>query len=126
MSDVAFESDTLAQLLERDPRYPEKAYVFVLLALQRVIGHLDEPRHISGGELALGCRELALELYGPMARTVLEHWGIRETAAFGDLVFNLLDVGVLSKTDEDSRQDFERVFDFEEAFERRYPWGRPR
>ena len=60
MSDVAFESDTLAQLLGRDPRYPEKAYVFLLLALQRVIGHLDEPRHVSGGELALGCRELAI------------------------------------------------------------------
>jgi uncharacterized repeat protein (TIGR04138 family) len=121
---VAFESDTLGQLLERDPRYPEKAYVFLLLALQRVIGRLAEPRHVTGGELAMGCRELALELYGPLARTVLEHWGIRETRAFGDLVFNLLDAGVLSKTDEDSREDFDHVFDFADAFERGYPWGR--
>jgi uncharacterized repeat protein (TIGR04138 family) len=123
MSDVTFESDTLGRLLERDPRYPEKAYVFVLLALQRVIARLPEPRHVSGAELAVGCRELALELYGPMARTVLEHWGIRETSAFGDVVFNLLEAGVLSKTEEDSRSDFDGVFDFDEAFDRRYRRG---
>lgn len=123
MSDVAFEPGTLGRLLEGDPRYPEKAYVFLLLALQRVIGRLPEPRHVSGRELALGCRELALELYGPMARTVLDHWGIRGTGAFGDLVFNLLEIGVLSKTEEDSRGDFEDVFDFAEAFERDYRWG---
>lgn len=124
MSGVAFESETLGRLLESDPRYPEKAYVFLLLALQRVIGRLPEPRHVSARELASGCRELALELYGPLARTVLGHWGIRETSAFGDLVYNLLQVGVLSKTDEDAREDFEAVFDFAEAFERNYPWGR--
>jgi uncharacterized repeat protein (TIGR04138 family) len=124
MSDVAFESDALGRLLESDPRYPEKAYVFLLLALQRVIERLPEPRHVSGQELALGCRELALELYGPLARTVLDHWGIRATSAFGDLVFNLLEVGVLSKTEEDARRDFDDVFDFADAFERNYPWGR--
>ncbi len=117
MHDVAFENDTLGRLLEKDPRYPEKAYVFLLLALQRVIGRLPEPRHVSGRELALGCRDLALELYGPLARTVLEHWGIRETRAFGDLVFNLLEVGVLSRSDEDAREDFLDVFDFGEAFD---------
>ncbi len=124
MTDVAFESETLGRLIERDPRYPEKAYVFLLLALQRVIGRLAEPRHVTGAELALSCRELALELYGPLARTVLEHWGIRDTGAFGDLVFNLHEIGVLSKTEEDSRKDFDGVFDFTEAFDRRYPWGR--
>lgn len=121
---VAFESGTFDQLLEGDPRYADKAYVFLLLALQRVIANLPEPRHVSGRELALGCRELAIELYGPLARTVLEHWGIRNTRAFGDIVFNLLDAGVLSKTEEDAREDFDHVFDFTEAFERNYPWGR--
>jgi len=123
VGDVGFESATLERLRESDPRYPEQAYVFVLLALSRVIGRLREPRHVSGRELAIGCRDLAIELYGPLARTVLEHWGICDTSAFGDLVFNLLEVGVLSKTEEDAREDFQRVFDFEEAFDRRYPWS---
>ncbi|MBA2565154.1 MAG: hypothetical protein H0V09_06990 [Gemmatimonadetes bacterium] len=118
MNGVAFESEILERLLEKDSRYPEKAYVFLLLSLQRVIGRLPKPRHVRGTELALGCRDLALELYGPMARTVLEHWGIRETSAFGDLVFNLLEVGVLSKSEEDARADFDAVFDFAEVFER--------
>ena len=112
------ESPALERLVERDPRYPEKAYVFVLLALQRVIAGLDVPRHVSARELALGCRDLALELYGPLARTVLEHWSIRETRDFGDVVFNLLDAGVLSKSDDDAREDFHSLYDFTEAFER--------
>lgn len=118
VSGVAFDPDTLAKLLERDPRYPEKAYVFLLLALQRVLARLPRPRHVDGRELALGCRDLALELYGPLARTVLDHWGIRDTRAFGDLVFNLLQEGVLSKSERDAPEDFEAVFDFAVAFER--------
>ena len=120
-SGVAFAGETLERLLESDPRYPEKAYVFLLLALQRVIERLPEPRHVTGRELAFGCRDLALGLYGPLARTVLEHWGIRDTGAFGDLVFNLLDIGVLSRTEEDAREDFEGVFDFDYAFGSREP-----
>ncbi|MFN2432092.1 MAG: Minf_1886 family protein [Gemmatimonadota bacterium] len=123
MSDVGFESMTLGRVLQSDPRYPEKAYVFVLLALQRVIGALETPRHVTARELALGCRDLALELYGPLARTVLEHWGIPGTWAIGDLVFNLLDAGVLSKSEEDAREDFHDVFDFDQAFGRGDPRG---
>ena len=118
MSGIAFDPDTLIRLLERDPRYPEKAYVFLLLALQRVLARLPRPRHVDGRELALGCRDLALELYGPQARTVLDPWGIRATRAFGDLVYNLLEEGVLSKSDRDAPEDFEGVFDFAVAFER--------
>ena len=122
MDGSALESATLERLLERDPRYPEKAYVFLLVALQRTIARLESPRHVTGRELALGCRDLALDLYGPLARTVLEHWQIRTTSAFGDLVYNLLEVGVLSRSSDDARADFDDVFDFGEAFD---PRGRP-
>jgi uncharacterized repeat protein (TIGR04138 family) len=66
-------------------------------------------------------RDLALERFGPMARTVLEHWGIRATADLGDLVFALVECGVLIKQDEDVMEDFHDVFDFDEVFERDYP-----
>ncbi len=118
--------NVLARLRERNPRYTEAAYLFVLTALQYVIDSLDEPRHISGQELARGCRDLALERYGPMARTVLEHWGIHSTDDMGAIVYALIDCRVLTKQDSDSPDDFLDVFDFEEAFERNYPWGRVR
>lgn len=118
--------NVLAKLRDRNPRYTEAAYLFVLTALQFVIDRLDEPRHISGQELARGCRDLALERYGPMARTVLEHWGIHSTDDMGEIVYALIDCRVLTKQDSDSPADFLDVFDFEEAFERNYPWGRVR
>ena len=116
--------DLLARLREKNPRYTDAAYVFLLSSLQHTIERLDEPRHISGRELAEGCRDLAIEQYGPMARTVLEHWGVHSTEDMGDVVYALIDCGVLIRQECDSRQDFENVFDFKEAFERNYPWGK--
>jgi uncharacterized repeat protein (TIGR04138 family) len=57
---------------------------------------------------------------------VLEHWGIHSTDDMGEVVFALVEFGVLVKQDEDRREDFRDIFDFEEAFERAYPWGRVR
>jgi uncharacterized repeat protein (TIGR04138 family) len=114
----------LAKLREMDPRYTDAAYLFLLSALQYAIEGLDEPRHITGRELAEGCRDLAIEQFGPMARTVLEHWGIHSTLDMGEIVYVLIECRVLTKQDSDSREDFQNVFDFEQAFERNYPWGR--
>ncbi len=116
--------DLLAKLRQKNPRYTDAAYLFVLSALQFAIDGLDEPRHINGQELAAGCRDLAIDHFGPMARTVLEHWGIHTTQDMGAIVFALIDCGVLIKQASDSRDDFRDVFDFEEAFERNYPWGK--
>ena len=116
--------NVLARLNEQNPRYSETAYLFVLTALQFVIDHLEEPRHITGQELATGCRDLALDRFGPMARTVLQHWGIHSTCDMGEIVYALIECNVLTKQETDSPDDFLDVYDFEEAFERDYPWGR--
>jgi uncharacterized repeat protein (TIGR04138 family) len=122
MTELQFAEEILDQLQERNPRFHTKAYFFVLASLHSVIRSLDEPRHISGRELTEGVKNLALERYGPMARTVLEHWGIHETGDVGGVVFALVDQGVLVKQEGDSLDDFQDVFDFEEAFELNYPW----
>jgi uncharacterized repeat protein (TIGR04138 family) len=110
--------DELFQALRKlNPQYDEGAYLFVLSALNYVLERLSEPRHITGRELASGVRDLALERFGPMARTVVEHWGIHETSDIGNIVFALVECGVLIKQDEDTRADFENVFDFDDAFE---------
>ncbi|MFW6078543.1 MAG: Minf_1886 family protein [Gemmatimonadota bacterium] len=122
-SGTGFADDILQALRKRHPRFHEAAYLFVLSALQNVIERLPDPRHVTGRELAEGVRDLALERYGPMARTVLEFWGVESTADLGEVVFALVDCGVLIRRDDDRIADFEDVFDFEEAFERNYPWG---
>ncbi|MBI4512697.1 MAG: hypothetical protein HY702_01180 [Gemmatimonadetes bacterium] len=115
--------EVLQMLRERHPRFAEEAYLFVLSALQRILNDLGEPRHISGRELAMGVRDLALEKFGPMARTVLGHWGIHSTEDVGAIVFALVDCGILIKQPTDSPEAFRDVFDFEEVFERNYPWA---
>ncbi len=118
-----FADEVLQRLKERHPRFHETSYLFVLSALHRVLESVGEARHVSGRELAEGVRDLALDRYGPMARTVLEHWGIESTADVGRIVFALVDCGVLIKQEQDSPDDFEAIYDFDEAFEENYPWG---
>ena len=123
MTEVQFADELLERLRARHPRFHEKAYLFVLASLHQVIANLDEPRHITGRELVEGVRGLAIDRYGPMARTVLEHWGVHRTEDLGDVVFALVEQGVLIKQDQDSREDFTDVFDFEDAFVRQLPVG---
>lgn len=114
----------LERIREENPRYSDAAYLFVLSALQFAIEQLDEPRHITGQELAKAVKDLAIQRFGPMARTVLEHWGIHSTADIGEIVYALIDYRVLIKQDSDSLDDFRDVFSFDDAFDRDYPWGK--
>jgi len=116
MSSIILDDVVLDKLRERYPRYSETAYVFVLSALHHVIEQLPEPRHITGRELAEGVRDLALIRFGPMARNVLEHWGVNRTDDVGALVFALVEAGILIKQDEDELADFADVYDFDDAF----------
>jgi uncharacterized repeat protein (TIGR04138 family) len=116
----------MERLRRRYPMYHETAYLFILAALHYTIERVGEARHISGREMAVGCRDLALERYGPMARSVLDYWGIRSTRDFGEIVFALVELGILVKQDDDSLDDFDGLFCFNEAFEQNYPWACPR
>jgi uncharacterized repeat protein (TIGR04138 family) len=118
-------------LVKRDPRYSYEAYEFVFAALthtQKMLGRnpaVTEPvkedeYHVSGQQLLLGIRELALREFGLMARTVFRLWGINRTDDFGEIVFNLVAAELMSKTDDDTRADFRDVFDLDEALVRSY------
>ena len=107
----------------KERRYDERAYLVVLAALEFCQQRLPERRHITGQELAAGCRDLALERFGVMSQLVLEHWGIKATADIGQIVFTLVDLGLLLSQPTDTPEDFEGVFDFGRAFGRDYPWG---
>jgi uncharacterized repeat protein (TIGR04138 family) len=115
----------LDELVRRDPRYPYEAYEFVFEALahtQQMLGRVppaegaEEPDyHVSGPQLLHGVRDLALRQFGLMARTVFRMWGINRTDDFGEIVFNLVEAGLMSKTDQDNRRDFQNVYDLDQA-----------
>lgn len=120
MHEVSFE-EALELIQQKDPRFHRDAYLFVREALdhtQKTIsrdpnGHI---RHVTGQELLAGIRDFALQQFGPMAKAVLEAWGIHRCEDFGEIVFNMIDVGWLAKTSKDSRADFANGYDFDEAF----------
>ena len=123
MAELAFRDGIMDQIRLREPRFHENAYLFVLAALEFCQSQLTERRHIGGRELALSCRDLALDRYGLLARHVLDHWGIRSTSDIGDVVFTLVDLNLLISQPSDSRADFTGVYDFDETFEHNYPWS---
>ena len=106
-------------LAERDGRYSRAAYLFVYDALQHTVEKLGkasmprEQRHVSGRDLIYGISECALDQFGPLTLTVFDHWGIRETRDFGEIVFNLVNDNLMSKTDDDRIEDFTDVFEFD-------------
>lgn len=100
----------------KDPKYPEGAYRFVMEALEFSVKRLDMPRHISGRELLDGIRDFAREELGVLARTVFDIWGITRTNDFGNIVFNLVEAGIMGKTENDSIHDFDDVYSFADAF----------
>ena len=122
MQKIQFE-EAVESILAKDARYPEEAYLFLRDALDFTIKESgdagsQESRHVSGPELLEGFRKYALNEFGPMVPTVFEDWEIERCGDVGNMVFNLIDVGVFGKTESDRREDFEDVFDFEEVFKK--------
>ncbi len=104
--------------------YPIEAFAFVREGLNYAVDAVhDDPesmsedeRHITGQQLCMGLRDMAISKYGLLAPVVLEHWAVRRTCDFGRIVFAMIDAGLMTRTDEDTMDDFRSVYDFSEAF----------
>ncbi len=122
---VDWETAIRQLILPRDPRYELAAYLFVHEALEYTVralgrnapGLTPAQRHVSGQELLNGMREYAAQMFGPLAPAVFRSWRVRRTEDFGEIVFNLVEHGLLGKTEKDAREDFAGGFDFDTAFE---------
>ncbi len=130
MNDQRFWNEIDA-LRERDGRYAREAYGFVMRGLGYALGRLPAERrnhparrHLSGQELLAGLLDLAREEFGFLAYRVLSSWGVREGRDFGEVVFRLVEAGVLSKRPEDRIEDFEAAPDFRTMLEEEFPWSR--
>jgi uncharacterized repeat protein (TIGR04138 family) len=120
MQEVNFD-EALDQILAKDSRFHRDAYHFMREALdftQKLVGRENQGkvRHVTGQELLNGLRQCALQQFGPMTATVFEEWGIRNCQNFGEIVFNMVEIGLLAKTENDTRDDFQDGYDFTEAF----------
>jgi len=109
---------------KEDPRYSREAYVFIQLALDFYREHHGDETttHITGPELLRGVRELAMAQYGPMARQVLNHWGLQRGEDVGDVVYNLIRHGLMSSSDEDEIEDFHGIMVFDDSMNREFSW----
>ncbi|HVT26382.1 MAG TPA: Minf_1886 family protein [Lacipirellulaceae bacterium] len=117
----------LAELLRRDRRYHRDAYFFVFEALRFAQEQLgmggmrsrdateQEERHITGQQLCEAIRQYAVQQYGMLAKNVLNEWGVQTTGDFGEIVYNLIEIGEMKKTATDRREDFDNVFDFDDG-----------
>jgi len=137
----------IVQLVQRDKRYKLEAYLFVFEALnyaQSVMGmgseepsekevksrrgrrkgessgEPSEARHLTGQQLCEATRLFALDQYGYMAKCVLNSWGIHSTSDFGEIVYNLIEIEQMRKTENDRREDFDDVFDFDKALQKAF------
>jgi uncharacterized repeat protein (TIGR04138 family) len=147
MTDDSF---TIYQLVKQDPRYPAEAYHFVREAMAYASDLFElggdpheadvEPeiipdeeldfdsslhqsrreRHLTGQQLCEAIRQYALNQFGYMAKVVLTSWGVDKTDCFGDIVFNMIDIGLMKKSEKDRKSHFNGVFDFNEEFDSKF------
>ncbi len=128
---MAEQTHPIVQLLQEDRRYKLEAYQFVRDGLQyaQEVLRLGEKKatsepgsetkveqHLTGQQLCEAIREYAIAQYGLMAKTVLNNWGLTSTSDFGEVVYNLIRVGLMKKSKSDRREDFDNCYDFENAF----------
>jgi uncharacterized repeat protein (TIGR04138 family) len=116
--------DASADAIESS-EFPIDAFAFVQDGLRHTVDTLERNndqleianRHVTGRELCIGLRDYALGQYGMLARTVLERWGIERTDDFGQIVFAMVDAGLMRANDNDTTDDFNGVYRFDEAFD---------
>ncbi|MEM7168232.1 MAG: Minf_1886 family protein, partial [Planctomycetota bacterium] len=120
--------ERLSQVVHKDPRFQPEAYQFVFEALDYTVrllyGEDDGPQteavptpgaqpsqHVTGQDLLEGIRDYALDAFGCLAAAVFESWGVKRGEDFGEMVFNLVEHGLMGKQETDSKDDFSGGFD---------------
>jgi uncharacterized repeat protein (TIGR04138 family) len=110
----------------KDGRYSPEAFRFLFESLPHAVrlagkeSAEGQERHVTGQQVLEGMRELATQLFGPLAAPVWRSWGVRETLDWGHIVFLLVENGLLNRQESDQVEHFRDGFDFEEAFVRSY------
>ncbi len=112
--------ERFAELLRSDQRYHPEAYSFIFEALDYAVRMKSGSKaaesgstlqqHVTGQDLLEGMRRYALESFGCLAYSVITSWGIQSTEDVGEMVFNLVDHGLMGKQESDTKEDFANGF----------------
>jgi uncharacterized repeat protein (TIGR04138 family) len=121
MQAIGFQ-EAVDKICSDESRFRAEAYFFLRDALEATLKRKKKSRkeaggHVSAAELLDGFRVHALGEFGPMTLTVLDYWGVRSCEDIGEMVFQLVTIGVFGQTDEDTLEKFRDAYDFREAFE---------
>lgn len=104
--------ETVSKLVSRYDDYAPDAYDFLRQALDHSAQQFrqnSKSSHLTAEELYLGVCSLALEEYGPLAKSVLEYWGITCSEDVGEIVFRLVEAGVFGKQEDDNISQFKKL-----------------
>ena len=96
----------IAALAAKEPRFDIEVYGFVSDAVTFSVARLSRERHVSAAELLDGIREFATVTYGVVASQVLASWGLTHESHVGEVVYLLINAGLLRASKEDSPEDF--------------------
>lgn len=108
---------SLEQIAREDSRFSPAAIRFVYEGLSYTAKKVaTEPKHVSGQTLCQGLKELAVEKWGRLAMLVLNHWGLKTTSDFGEIVYLMIRHEWMSAQPTDSIDDFNDVYDFKTVF----------
>ena len=79
----------------------------------------DDSNGVTAEQICVVAVEFAVRAYGLMARTILAKLGLRTTGDLGDVVYKMIDAGLIFPSEGETRADFDDVFDLGEELDRR-------
>jgi uncharacterized repeat protein (TIGR04138 family) len=116
--------DIIEQLAVKSGKYKKEAFYYIAKAIEssheKIKRKEHKRRHISGQELVDEIVMIAREEYGFLAKTVFKDWGIENTEDIGEIVFLMVDNGILTAQSSDSKDDFKDLFNLADMLEDRY------
>ena len=118
----------LEQAVSQDARYPIEAYAFVRDAILLGEHEVSDEEHFHARQLLERLVDLARREFGRLALMVFRAWNIHTPHDVGQIVSNLMAVGLMVADPDDAQADFDEPFDLEAALkaEGRIEWPHDR
>jgi uncharacterized repeat protein (TIGR04138 family) len=85
----------LYDVVRHDPRYSSEAYLLCLEAARAIQNEGLSSAALNAREILRRSLDQAIETYGPMARSVLSHWGVVSPQCIKNIVLKLSETGAI-------------------------------
>ena len=93
-------------------KYTPDAYEFITRSVIDQVSSLSAPRHLSAREVLQGVQDQLTDSFGFLAVEILRDWKIRTASDIGEIIFDLIALGILAASEDDKRSDFDIDFVF--------------